>query len=111
TVKVQTRDRRPANFTIAVVDEGLLDITGFETPDPWGYFFSKQRLLSRTYDNFSDIIDLSHGYIYHRFSVGGGMTEEEKELSYQQRQALAGDADRFEAVSLCEGPVKTDENG
>lgn len=111
TVKIQTRDRRPANFTIAVVDEGLLDITGFETPDPWDYFFSKQRLLSKTFDNFSDIIDLSHGYIYQQFSIGGEVAEEEKEFTYQQKQALAGDADRFEAVSLFEGPVKTDENG
>lgn len=111
TVRIQTRDKRQARFTIAVVDEGLLDITGFRTPDPWNYFYSKQRLLSRNYDNFADIIDLAHGYIYHRFSVGGGMDEEDREQSYHRQQALSGDAERFKPVSLFEGPLQTDEKG
>lgn len=111
TIKIQTRDKRPARFTVAVVDEGLLDITGYKTPDPWKYFFSKQRFLSRTYDNFADIIDLAHGYIHQRFSVGGGMEEEDREYSYQRQQALSGDADRFKPVSLFQGPLETDEDG
>lgn len=111
TIRLQTRDKRQARFTIAVVDEGLLDITGFRTPDPWNYFYSKQRLLSRSYDNFADIIDLTHGYIYHRFSVGGGMEEEDRDQSYQRQQALSSDAERFKPVSLFKGPLQTDENG
>lgn len=109
TVKIQTKDKKAARFTVAVVDEGLLNITGFKTPDPWNHFFSKQRMMSKVYDNYSDIIDLHHGYIYNLFTVGGGITEDE--TTYQQRQLMRQDADRFEAVSFFSGPFNTDENG
>jgi uncharacterized protein YfaS (alpha-2-macroglobulin family) len=37
-VDVSEENRKPMTYTLAVVDEGLLDITGFNTPDPWKYF-------------------------------------------------------------------------
>ena len=55
-----------------MVDEGILDITRFETPEPWDHFFAKQRLLTKTYDNFSDVIDLYYGYMHNTLSVGAG---------------------------------------
>ncbi|MEJ6950755.1 alpha-2-macroglobulin family protein [Natronospora cellulosivora (SeqCode)] len=111
-VEVQTKDNRPAQFTIAVVDEGLLDITGFRTPEPWSYFFSKQRLLSKSYDNYSDIIDPSHGFIYNLFSIGGDMElMRSKDLTYQEQQAQAQEAQRFEAVTFFKGPIQTDDSG
>ncbi|MFP4016147.1 MAG: alpha-2-macroglobulin family protein [Halanaerobiales bacterium] len=112
-VEVQSRDNQAAQFTIAVVDEGLLDITAFKTPDPWSHFFAKQRLLTKTYDNFSDIIDPSQGYIYNLFSVGGDgeLLRSGADMSYQEKQAQAQEAERFEAVSYFKGPIQTDENG
>ncbi len=106
TVKVQTSDGSPAQFTLAVVDEGILDITGFETPEPWDHFFAKQRLLTKTYDNFSDVIDLYYGYMHNTLSVGGGM-----EADYREQRVGADDAKRFEPVSIFKGPFKTDESG
>ncbi len=106
TLKVQTDDGKPAQFTVAVVDEGLLNITGFQTPDPWNHFFAKQRLLTVTYDNFSDIIDPVYGYIHNLFTVGGGL-----EADYRKMQVPDDDTKRFEPVSLFAGPLTTDENG
>ena len=37
-------------YTLAVVDEGLLDITGFKTPDPWKYFYAREALGVQTWD-------------------------------------------------------------
>lgn len=105
-VKVQTSDGRPAQFTLAVVDEGILDITGFKTPDPWEHFFAKQRLLTKTYDNFSDVIDLYLGYLHSALSVGGGT-----EAEYREQRVGGGDAGRFEPVSIFMGPIRTDESG
>jgi uncharacterized protein YfaS (alpha-2-macroglobulin family) len=31
-------------YTLAIVDEGLLDITRFKTPDPWKAFYAKEAL-------------------------------------------------------------------
>lgn len=109
TVELQTTNRRQAQFTLAVVDEGILDITRFKTPEPWTHFFAKQRLLTRTYDNYSDIIDLSGGYIHNLLSVGG--SSEAEPPGYRELQAQLEDAMRFEPVSIFQGPFYTDQEG
>ena len=72
TVNVKTADRSPTQFTIAVVDEGLLDLTRFKTPDPWKYFFQKLRLGVETFDLFGYIIGANKGDVFRTFSIGGG---------------------------------------
>lgn len=42
-----------AKVTIAAVDEGILQLTEFKTPDPSGFFYGKRRLEVDTYDIFS----------------------------------------------------------
>lgn len=105
-VKISSEKR--AQFTIAVVDEGLLDITGFKTPDPWEFFFQKERLLTDTYDTFSEVIGLNWGYMYNVFSIGGDMDMAEK---YRQNQLQSADSRRFKPVALFKGPLTTDEEG
>lgn len=105
-LKVQTTDGQPCQFTVAVVDEGLLNITGYAAPDPWQFFFAKQRLLSKAYDNFADIINLTYGYIHNHLSIGGDSI-----AAYRQLQAPKQDLDQFETVSLFYGPLATDANG
>ncbi|MCU0353049.1 MAG: alpha-2-macroglobulin family protein [Cytophagales bacterium] len=48
TVTVRTRPN--AEVTVAVVDEGILQLTGYKTPDPHGYFFQKRALEVDAYD-------------------------------------------------------------
>lgn len=36
--------------TLAAVDEGILSIKGFETPDPFSYFYAARKLLVNSYD-------------------------------------------------------------
>ena len=43
-IKVTEQNRKEMTYTLAIVDEGLLDITGFRTPDPWKWFFVRQAL-------------------------------------------------------------------
>lgn len=105
-LKVQTADGEPCQFTVAVVDEGLLNITGYATPDPLGFFFAKQRLLSKAYDNFADIINLTYGYIHNHLSIGGDGAPD-----YRQLQVPKEDPGQFETVSLFYGPFSTDAGG
>lgn len=37
-VTVSEKDGRPMAYTLAIVDEGLLDLTHFKTPDAWNVF-------------------------------------------------------------------------
>ncbi len=104
TVEVSTDDRRRAQFTLAVVDEGLLDLTRFATPDPWAAFHRKQRLTVRTFDLFSHVIGANDGDFFNVYSIGGG---------YDQGILTGGDEEknRFEPVSLFAGPIRTDNDG
>lgn len=104
-VTVQTKDRLPAQFTIAVVDEGLLDLTNFQTPNPWKEFFRKLALNIATYDVFSQIIGVNKGDVFKTFSIGGDMDFREQQLSPQKGKR------RFKPVSMFKGPIMTDGSG
>jgi uncharacterized protein YfaS (alpha-2-macroglobulin family) len=104
-VVLQTKDRKPAQFILAVVDEGLLDITAFATPDPWKAFYAKQRLGVVSYDLFSQVIGAHKGDIFKTFSVGGG----DEELLREEPGGK--DKKRFPPVVLFHGPAFTDERG
>jgi len=106
--EVKISSEQEAQFTIAIVDEGLLGITGFKTPDPLNFFFQKERLLTDIYDTFSEIIGFSPGYIYNVFSIGGGL---EDKSSYRQKQLQSAEERRFEPVALFKGQVCTDKEG
>ena len=43
-LKVHEAGKKPMSYTLAIVDEGLLNITGFRTPDPWKYFYAREAL-------------------------------------------------------------------
>ena len=103
-VEVQTADRAPTQLTVAVVDEGLLDLTRFETPSPWQAFFRKLGLGVRTFDLFSHIIGANKGDVFKTFSIGGGVGE-------ARSGAEPGARRRFPAVSMFSGPVMTDAEG
>jgi len=107
-IEVQTLDRSPTQFTISVVDEGLLALTRFVTPDPWNGFFKKQRLGVTTYDLFAYVIGANKGDIFKTFAIGGGISEAEL---YRQSQLEPRKARRFKPVSLFKGPIRTGERG
>lgn len=104
-ITLQTKDQEEAQFTVAVVDEGLLALTQFRTPDPWKHFFRKQRLNVSTYDLFSEIIAANKGDVFKTFSIGGDEDYRESQLQPEKGRR------RFVPVSIFKGPVMTDANG
>lgn len=111
-VKVKNKKNKQVDFTLAVVDEGLLDITAFKTPSPWDYFFQKLAAKLKLYDNYSEIIDRPYGAIHQILKVGGG-EEILDEMARRRRLKQLGldDADRFKPVSMFKGVLSTDANG
>jgi uncharacterized protein YfaS (alpha-2-macroglobulin family) len=53
-LKISYKANRPGRIVIFAVDEGILQVTGYTTPDPLEYFFRKQALSVTT----SQIVDL-----------------------------------------------------
>lgn len=71
SVTVKEKKGKPMTFTLAVVDEGLLDLTGFRTPDPWNHFYARQALGVSTMDLFDNVIGAYGGRIGGVLSIGG----------------------------------------
>jgi len=75
-IKVSEKDGRKMTYTLAIVDEGLLDLTHFPTPQPWKTFYAKEALGVQTWDMYDDVIGAFSGRLDHLLSVGGGGFDE-----------------------------------
>jgi len=95
-VKVGETNNKAMTYTLAVVDEGILGLTNFTTPDPYGYFNAKQALKVRTWDNYSSIIDAFSGELGSVYAIGGdGIINQEITLD-----------NRFKAYAVTLGPFE-----
>ena len=73
-VTVSEKSGKPMTYTLAIVDDGLLDLTNFKTPDPWNEFYSREALGIRTWDMYDNVLGASAGAHSSLFSVGGDAT-------------------------------------
>lgn len=71
TIAVKEKQGKPMTYSIAVVDEGLLDLTRFKTPDPWNSFYAREALGVKTWDVYDDVIGAFGGRIDQVFAIGG----------------------------------------
>ncbi|MDA3819480.1 MAG: MG2 domain-containing protein [Candidatus Delongbacteria bacterium] len=94
-LKVKEKDKKDMTYTIAIVDEGLLSLTNFETPDPWSYFYAKEALGVRTWDMYEWVIGAYGSKIERLLSIGGGGSIDKES---------ARKANRFEPVVRFIGP-------
>ncbi len=71
TIKVSEKNGKPMAYTIAIVDEGLLDITNFKTPNPWNHFYSREAIGVKTWDIYDEVIGAYGGRLEKVLTVGG----------------------------------------
>jgi alpha-2-macroglobulin len=71
TINVKEKDGKAMTYTIAIVDEGLLDLTRFKTPDPWSSFYAREALGVKTWDMYDFVMGAYGGKIAQLFSIGG----------------------------------------
>lgn len=71
TVKVKEQSGKPMTYTLAIVDEGLLDLTSFKTPDPWNAMYAREALGVKTWDLYDEVIGAFSGRFSPMFSIGG----------------------------------------
>jgi uncharacterized protein YfaS (alpha-2-macroglobulin family) len=105
--KCKIKTDKKTQFTIAVVDEGLLSLTDFKTPNPWDFYNQKQKLDIITIDNLGYIIGANKGDIFRTHSIGGGISLED----LRKDNLAPENAKRFKPVSMFKGPLFTDDNG
>ncbi|KJD33951.1 membrane protein [Tamlana nanhaiensis] len=102
-VSVSEKNKKAMTYTIAMVEEGLLDLTRFKTPNAWDEFYKREALGVKTWDIFDDVIGAYSGSIDQVFAIGG------------DGSALAGKnkkVNRFKPVVTVLGPftLKAGEN-
>lgn len=71
TVSVKEKSGRPMTYTLAIVDEGLLDLTAFKTPSPWDEFYAREALSIKTWDMYDYVIGAYGSKFSSLFSIGG----------------------------------------
>ena len=73
-ISVSEKNGNPMTYTLAIVDEGLLDLTNFKTPDPWNEFYAREALGIRTWDMYDNVLGAKAGRYPAMFSIGGDET-------------------------------------
>ena len=70
-ITVKEKKGRKMTYTLAMVDEGLLDLTRFKTPQPWNTFYAREALGVKTWDLYDDVIGAYAGKLDKLLSIGG----------------------------------------
>jgi alpha-2-macroglobulin len=70
-IDVSEATGKAAQYTFALVDEGLTGLTGFKTPDPHQHFNGKYPLLVKTWDIYSRLMNYYKGVFAGIISIGG----------------------------------------
>ena len=94
-VKVKEKEGRKMAYTLAVVDEGLLSLTRFKTPNPWPAFYTKEALSVKTWDMYKYVMSAQSGKMAALLAVGG-----DEALIYKED----AEANRFKPVVQYLGP-------
>lgn len=102
TFDVSEKNGKAMEYTLALVDEGLLNLTGFSTPNPAKHFNGKFPLLVKTWDIYQYLIQYFKGKFAGIISIGG-------DDAYNP-DAIA-EINRFKPVSMHQGPFKLDKGG
>lgn len=55
-ISVKEENGRAMTYTLALVDEGLLGLTRFQTPDPWNSFYAREALGVKTWDMYDQVV-------------------------------------------------------
>ncbi|MEM1321046.1 MAG: MG2 domain-containing protein [Bacteroidota bacterium] len=102
-IEVAESKGKAMTYTIAMVDEGLLDLTRFKTPNPWNSFYARQALGVKTWDMYNEVLGTYGGQMDQLLGIGGDGGAED-ELGNKK-------ANRFEPVVRHLGPFYLDRGG
>ncbi len=94
TVKVSEKSGKPMTYTLAIVDEGLLDLTAFKTPNPWSVMYKDEALGVKTWDLYDKVVGAFSGKFSPLAAIGGD----------QDNLVAARKDNRFNPVVLFQAP-------
>ena len=95
TIEISEKNGRPMAYTIAIVDEGLLDLTRHETPNPLTTIYAREALGVKTFDVYDQVLGAYGGTLERILNIGGDKAAKPKNAQV---------ANRFKPVVMTLGP-------
>ena len=86
TIHVSEQTGRPMTYTLAVVDEGLLGLTNYKTPDLHQAFYAREALGVLTWDVFDKVVGAYGGALERLLALGGDASAEENDTHTQKKR-------------------------
>ena len=99
SISISEQNGKNMTYVIAIVDEGLLDLTRFKTPNPHDEFYAKEALGVKSWDIYDYVIGAWGGELERVITIGG---DAETNLAAKTRKA-----NRFKPVVKFLGPFKS----
>ena len=96
TITVKEGAGREMTYTLAIVDEGLLRINRYATPNPWNAFYKKEASVLLSWDLYDLVAGAFSGQLDSLLAIGGG----EDQFGQGERKA-----NRFPPLVRFIGPV------
>ena len=106
-IEISNAQNKQVTYTLAIVDEGLINLTNFKTPSPYNYFYAKTKYNIRNYDTYDYIISKMEGAVRDTFSIGG----DEELAGVANKWQNDENAKRFKPVVHFIPPTKSDSKG
>ncbi|MFZ5518990.1 MAG: MG2 domain-containing protein [Candidatus Zhuqueibacterota bacterium] len=101
-LKVKNKTTKTPFVTIAAVDEGICQLTEFDTPDPHAFFFSKKRLSVETVDVYGVVLP----------EIESGKSSPSGDVEAQRKRSITPvSVTRTRPVAYWSGLLKTDRSG
>ncbi len=98
TVEIGEQNGKDMTYTLAIVDEGLLGLTRFKTPNPHQSFYAREALGIKTWDVYDNVLGAYGGELDKILSIGGDNEAGNEEID--------NTANRFEPVVKHLGPFQ-----
>lgn len=96
-LQVSEENKKAMTYTLMVVEEGLLDLTRFATPDIHNRFYSREALGVKTFDLYDYVIGAYSGTVNNIYEIGGDDAAE---------SGKKNKANRFKPVVTYLGPFE-----
>lgn len=101
-VTVSEKEGKDMTYTLAIVDDGLLDLTSFKTPDPWNHFYAREALGVKSWDMYDEVMGAFGTEMNKLLAIGGDGSAESKKPTK---------ANRFEPMVRFIGPFHLKAGG
>src|SRR5690606_1540438 len=75
-IRVSEEQERAMTYTLALVDEGLLGLTGFKVPDAHSHFYRREALGVSTWDLFDQVVGAYGASLERVLAIGRSRAEQ-----------------------------------